>query len=80
MGEDKLKCGAKRKFFVLNLEKAEEKIHPMDLDRIEFGLTEIDFALSSYPDIKAKEYLVINTDEPYAEEVIDILKRNGHWG
>lgn len=25
-------------------------------------------------------YLVINTDEPYAEEVIAILKRNGHWG
>jgi uncharacterized Zn finger protein (UPF0148 family) len=25
-------------------------------------------------------YLVINTDEPYASEVIEILKRNGHWG
>lgn len=26
------------------------------------------------------KYLVINTDEPYADEVIDILKKNGHWG
>lgn len=26
------------------------------------------------------EYIVINKDEPYANEVIDILKRNGHWG
>lgn len=26
------------------------------------------------------KYLVINTDEPYADEVINILKRNGHWG
>jgi len=25
-------------------------------------------------------YLIINTDEPYADEVIAILKRNGHWG
>lgn len=25
-------------------------------------------------------YLVINTDEPYADEVIEILKKNGHWG
>ena len=25
-------------------------------------------------------YLVINTDESYADEVIEILKRNGHWG
>ncbi len=26
------------------------------------------------------EYLVINTDEPYAHEIIEILKKNGHWG
>ncbi|MEK8133168.1 hypothetical protein WMW72_35425 [Paenibacillus filicis] len=25
-------------------------------------------------------YLVINTDEPYADEVVEILKRHGHWG
>lgn len=25
------------------------------------------------------EYLVINRDEPYAEEIIEILKKNGHW-
>ena len=25
-------------------------------------------------------YLVINTDEPYAHEIVEILKRNGHWG
>lgn len=29
---------------------------------------------------KENTYLVINTDEPYADEVIEILKRNGHWG
>ncbi len=25
-------------------------------------------------------YLVINTDEPYASEIVEILKRHGHWG
>lgn len=25
-------------------------------------------------------HLIINIDEPYADEVIEILKRNGHWG
>ncbi|MED3792445.1 hypothetical protein P4571_08310 [Niallia alba] len=25
-------------------------------------------------------YLVINTDESYADEVIEIMKSNGHWG
>lgn len=26
------------------------------------------------------KYIVINTDEPYIEDVIEILKRNGNWG
>lgn len=25
-------------------------------------------------------YLVINVDEPYAAEVVEIMKRHGHWG
>jgi hypothetical protein len=30
-------------------------------------------------DKKENTYLVINTDEPYADEIIEILKKNGHW-
>lgn len=26
------------------------------------------------------KYLVINTDEIYADQVIDIMKDHGHWG
>ena len=26
------------------------------------------------------KYLVINTDESYVPEIVEILKRNGHWG
>ncbi|MDR9857855.1 hypothetical protein RJP21_30130 [Paenibacillus sp. VCA1] len=29
---------------------------------------------------KSNTYLVINTDEPYAAEIIEIMKRHGHWG
>lgn len=29
---------------------------------------------------KENTYVVINTDEPYAEDVINIMKQNGHWG
>ncbi len=25
------------------------------------------------------EYIVINVDEPYIGEIIDVLKRHGHW-
>jgi chemotaxis regulatin CheY-phosphate phosphatase CheZ len=31
------------------------------------------------PDVRDKRYIVINTDEPYAEEVIEIMKKHGHW-
>lgn len=30
--------------------------------------------------IDEPKYLVINIDEPYSEEIINILKNNGHWG
>jgi len=33
-----------------------------------------------YEGKKENTYLVINADEPYVDEVIDILKRHGHWG
>ncbi|WP_370225269.1 hypothetical protein [Cytobacillus sp.] len=29
---------------------------------------------------KENTYLVINTDEPYANEIIAIMKSHGHWG
>ncbi len=29
---------------------------------------------------KYNKYLVINIDEPYAPEIVEILKKNGHWG
>lgn len=29
---------------------------------------------------KENNYIMINTDEHYVDEVIEILKRNGHWG
>lgn len=25
-------------------------------------------------------YVVVNTDEPYIDEIVSIMERNGHWG
>jgi hypothetical protein len=27
-----------------------------------------------------REYIVVNTDEPYIDEIIDVLKRHNAWG
>lgn len=53
-------------------------------DGIKFNVAEAEALIGANRLAEGKEispaYLVINTDEPYADEIIDILKRNGHWG
>lgn len=29
---------------------------------------------------RCNDYLVINTDESYALDIVEIMKANGHWG
>jgi hypothetical protein len=29
---------------------------------------------------RSNDYIVVNIDEPYIQEIIDVLKRHGHWG
>ena len=76
---EKLKCGGLNKFVVLKRE---------DLNRLDGntrgGVTRAANRIGDMRALEGKnpspEYLVINTDEPYAGEIIEILKRNGHWG
>lgn len=28
---------------------------------------------------KENSYIVINMDEPYIQEIIDVMRRHGHW-
>lgn len=71
--------GMRKKFHVIKVDDANRYLMASDrpvfnslLDRIAYGREE---------DGKGENvYIVINTDEPYASEVVDILKENGHWG
>lgn len=72
-----------------NLEGMENKFFVMKNDYINCNAAKaMVWALSEHIEKERKElgklntpiYLVINTDEPYADEVIEILKKNGHWG
>ena len=77
--EDKLECGGLKKFIVIKIEDVERYLH-MDLQfqlKLILELIErsrvLDFKSSN------NEYLVINTDEPYAPEIIEIRNRcNAH--
>ena len=77
---EKLKCGGLKKFTVI---KNEDIIKYLS-GRLEAFIIIAEIAIAEGRRKEGKkddnEYLVINTDEPYAQEVINILKRNGHWG
>lgn len=75
----KLKCGAKRKHIVLNIADTKglmtyQKVH---LNQVVKAVRDVREALGKNPD---NEYIVINIDEPYINEIIEILKKNNHWG
>lgn len=68
------------KYLVIKRQDIEECLHPVvieELDRIIDALNTIKGFHGKKTDNK---YLVINTDEPYAPEIVEIMKRNGHWG
>lgn len=73
--------GGKRKFVVLKIEdlikyvKSSFKLAMLDND-----MEDIRKGREADGKKPVNEYLVVNLDEPYAQEVIKIMKRNGHWG
>ena len=76
----KLKCGGLKKFVVLKIEDTEKYLSITA--QFQLGLMGQNIEHGRHLDFKStdNEYLVINVDEPYAPEIIEILKKNGHWG
>lgn len=74
--------GMQNKFIVIKRTDVSEFLHPVLEQRLGGALKAIDEVrtVRGLKPASAKTYLVINTDEPYADEVIEILKRHGHWG
>lgn len=75
-----LKCGAQDKFIVFKREDAANFLTRVQRDILSRLLKAIASGRLRKGKKTDNEYLVINTDEPYAPEIIEILKRNGHWG
>lgn len=80
MLDNLLKCGVQRKYIVIKIEDLLKYVPSV------FKLAMLDNDLADIADGRKKdgklpinEYIVINADESYAPEVIEILKRYGHW-
>lgn len=71
VAKEYLKCGAEKKFTVIKNE---------NIEKLPFGdIFALQTVLDKLPQ-NSNEYIVINTDEPYISEIIDILKKNNAWG
>lgn len=77
---EKLQCGAEWKFIVLKISDINDALNGDEIEEF----TKLCHRVTKYREQKGKnpnnEYIVVNIDEPYAPEIIEIMKRNGHWG
>ncbi|MGD6894306.1 hypothetical protein [Bacillus infantis] len=71
--------GMQMKFTVVKNDDIEKYLSKNDQEKLVDCLGQIKMSRALEGRGNAK-YLVINTDEPYADEVIEIMKRHGHWG
>ncbi len=76
---DKLQCEAVNRFYVFKREDV-KKLTSFLQESIDLAASSISVNRLTQNKNPTPEYLVINTDEPYTSDIIDILKRNGHWG
>ncbi|MEI2356108.1 hypothetical protein [Mesobacillus zeae] len=72
--------GFNRKFIVLKMSEYDLLSTPTERNHLASVGRKIAKRREDEGKKPVNEYLVINTDESYADEVIDILKRHGHWG
>jgi len=77
---DSFLSGMVQKFIVLKCEDVRKYLD----EEARFKLRMISLGICAGRTFDNKEadnrYLVINVDEPYAPEVVAIMKRHGHWG
>lgn len=82
MDKSFLEGGDFNKFFAIKRSDIER--YATNQERIDLENLLIDISIAKYRDTgkgnAGKKYLVINIDEPYAPEIVEILKKNGHWG
>ena len=72
--------GIKEKFIVIKNEDAEKYLSGYGKSLLNTVLRTINRGRSCNGKDTDNIYLVINTDEIYADEIIEIMKKYGHWG
>lgn len=69
----------KLKFTVLKNEDIMQHLSNFDRKDLIRILTKIEKGRQLAGKTASNMYLIINTDEPYADKIIEIMKENNHW-
>jgi hypothetical protein len=72
--------GIAMKYLVIKIDDYHEALEEREKDQLADLLHRIQFYRVTQLKSPTNQYVVINTDEPYADEVIAIMKKHGHWG
>ena len=80
MSNEKLRCGGLVKHIVVKGDDCKKYLDDDALESLLQILLHISKSRKKDGKSDDNEYIVINTDEPYINEIIEILKKNGHWG
>lgn len=67
------------KFIVIKRSDIDKYLTDMSKGIFDYHLQEIEIGRMNDNKTLFNFYLVVNQDEPYADEVIEIMKRHGHW-
>jgi hypothetical protein len=75
--------GSERRYTILNMKDIQkygttEQVENM-FEAIDDVQTSIHFGREKDGKKPYNSYIIINVDEPYIDEIIDVMKRNGHW-
>lgn len=80
MNKEFLQGGDFDKFIVLHSEDLRNYFSDSGIYNMKNKLEYIENMRESEGKSINNQYLVVNINESYAPEIVEILKRNGHWG
>lgn len=76
--------GRERRYTIINEHDLNKYVNEDDRDDLNRELSyvqrKIEEAREEEGKVPYNSYIIINTDEPYVDEIIEVMKRHGHWG
>lgn len=68
------------KFLVLKWDDVDSYLTEEEIKQLGCLMGKIEEIREAKGKSRYNDYLVINTDEQYASDIVKIMKENGHWG